>query len=60
MIAPKLPNLPVCFQIIAVKKATFMAKLSLTIVPGKTLNDGKHKVRFAVVHNSQTRRIITD
>ena len=37
-----------------------MATLSLTIVPGKALKDGKHKVRIAVAHNSQTRYILTD
>lgn len=37
-----------------------MATLSLTILPAKALKDGKHKVRIAVAHNSQTRYIITD
>lgn len=37
-----------------------MATLSLTIVPGKALKDGKHKVRIAVAHRSQTRYIVTD
>ena len=37
-----------------------MATLSLTVVPGKALKDGRHKVRIAVAHNSQTRYIITD
>ena len=37
-----------------------MATLSLTVVPGKALKDGKHKVRIAVAHNSQTRYILTD
>lgn len=29
-------------------------------MPGKALKDGKHKVRIAVAHNSQTRYILTD
>lgn len=37
-----------------------MATLSLTVVPGKALKDGKHKVRIALAHNSQTRYILTD
>ncbi len=37
-----------------------MPTLTLTVVPGKALKDGKHKVRLAVVHNSQTRYIVTD
>ncbi len=37
-----------------------MATLSLSILPNKALKDGKHKVRIAVAHNSQTRYIITD
>jgi integrase len=37
-----------------------MATLSLTVVPGKALKDGKHKVRISVAHNSQTRYILTD
>lgn len=37
-----------------------MATLSLTVVQGKALKDGRHKVRIAVAHNSQTRYIITD
>lgn len=37
-----------------------MATLSLIVVPGKALKDGKHKVRIAVAHNSQTRYILTD
>ena len=37
-----------------------MATLSLTIVPGKALKDGRHKVRIAVAHRSQTRYILTD
>ena len=37
-----------------------MATLSLTVVPGKALKDGKHKVRIAVAHRSQTRYIVTD
>ena len=37
-----------------------MATLSLTVVPGKALKDGRHKVRIAVAHRSQTRYILTD
>ena len=37
-----------------------MASLSLTVVPGKALKDGRHKVRISVAHNSQTRYIVTD
>ena len=37
-----------------------MATLSLTVVPGKALKDGRHKVRISVAHNSQTRYILTD
>lgn len=37
-----------------------MATLSLTVVPGKALKDGNHKVRIAVAHRSQTRYIVTD
>lgn len=37
-----------------------MATLSLTVVPGKALKDGRHKVRIAVAHRSQTRYIVTD
>lgn len=37
-----------------------MTTLSLTIVPGKALKDGRHKVRIAVAHRSQTRYILTD
>lgn len=37
-----------------------MATLSLTILPAKALKSGKHKVRIAVAHNSQTRYILTD
>lgn len=37
-----------------------MAILSLTVVPCKALKDGKHKVRIAVAHRSQTRYILTD
>lgn len=42
------------------KKTTVMATISLAVVPGKALKDGKHKVRVAVAHNSQTRYIVTD
>lgn len=37
-----------------------MAHLSLVIVPAKVLTSGKHKVRIAVSHNSETRYIATD
>ena len=37
-----------------------MAILSAVIVPAKVLRDGRHKVRIAVAHNSQTRYILTD
>lgn len=37
-----------------------MAILSLTVVPCKALKDGRHKVRIAVAHRSQTRYILTD
>lgn len=37
-----------------------MATLSLTVVPGKALKDGRHKVRISVAHNSQTRYILAD
>lgn len=37
-----------------------MAQLSLVIVPAKVLTSGKHKIRIAVSHNSETRYIITD
>lgn len=37
-----------------------MPTLSLTVLPAKTLKDGKNKVRIAVAHNSQTRYIVTD
>ena len=37
-----------------------MATLSLTILPAKALKGGRHKVRIAVAHNSQTRYIVTD
>lgn len=37
-----------------------MANLTLTILPAKALRGGRHKVRVAVAHNSQTRYILTD
>ena len=37
-----------------------MATLSLTVLPAKALKGGRHKVRIAVAHNSQTRYILTD
>ena len=37
-----------------------MATLSLTVVPAKALKDGRHKVRIAVAHRTQTRYIVTD
>ena len=37
-----------------------MATVSLTVVPGKAMKDGKNKVRIAVAHRSQTRYIVTD
>lgn len=37
-----------------------MATLSLTVVKGKALKDGKNRVRISVAHNSQTRYIPTD
>lgn len=37
-----------------------MAKLTPVILPAKALKDGKHKVRIAIAHNSQTRYIATD
>ncbi|WP_300701037.1 phage integrase SAM-like domain-containing protein [Bacteroides sp.] len=37
-----------------------MANLSLVIVPAKVLIGGKHKIRIALSHNSETRYIITD
>lgn len=37
-----------------------MANLLTVIVPAKKLIDGRHKVRIAVSHNSQTRYIVTD
>lgn len=37
-----------------------MAQLSLVIVPAKVLTSGKHKIRIAVSHNSETRYIVTD
>ena len=42
------------------KKTYIMATLSLTILPAKALKGGRHKVRIAVAHNSQTRYIVTD
>ena len=37
-----------------------MALLSLVIVPAKVKKGGKHNIRIAVAHNSQTRYIVTD
>ena len=37
-----------------------MAKLTPVILPAKVLKDGKHKVRIAIAHNSETRYIVTD
>lgn len=37
-----------------------MATLSAVIVPAKVLKNGRHKVRIAVAHNSQTRYILTN
>ena len=37
-----------------------MASISTVIVPAKVLKGGKHKVRIAIAHNSETRYIITD
>lgn len=37
-----------------------MASISTVIVPAKALKGGKHKVRIAIAHNSETRYIITD
>lgn len=37
-----------------------MANISIVIVPAKVLKGGKHKVRIAIAHNSETRYIITD
>lgn len=37
-----------------------MPSLSLTVVPGKALRDGRNKVRIAVAHNGQTRYLLTD
>lgn len=37
-----------------------MAQLSFVIVPAKALKDGRHKIRIAVAHNSETRYIVTD
>ena len=36
-----------------------MANLSIVIVPTKKLSDGKHRIRIAVAHRSQTRYIST-
>lgn len=37
-----------------------MATLTPVIVPAKALRNGKHKIRIAVAHNSNTRYILTD
>lgn len=37
-----------------------MALLSLVVLPAKVKKGGKHNVRIAVAHNSQTRYIVTD
>lgn len=37
-----------------------MAKLTPVILPAKVLKGGKHKVRIALAHNSETRYIATD
>lgn len=34
-----------------------MANLSIVIVPAKKLSNGRHRVRIAVAHRSQTRYI---
>ena len=36
-----------------------MANLSIVIVPAKKLSNGRHRVRIAVAHRSQTRYIST-
>ncbi|WP_320906276.1 phage integrase SAM-like domain-containing protein [Bacteroides nordii] len=37
-----------------------MATLNVVILPAKALKGGKHKIRIAVAHNSETRYIVTD
>lgn len=37
-----------------------MAKITAVILPAKALKQGKHKVRIAIAHNSETRYIATD
>lgn len=37
-----------------------MASITAVIVPAKVLKDGRHKIRIAVAHNSETRYIVTD
>ena len=37
-----------------------MPTVTLTVVPGKALKDGRNKVRLSIAHNSQTRYIATD
>lgn len=37
-----------------------MASISAVIVPAKALKGGRHKIRIAVAHNSETRYIVTD
>lgn len=36
-----------------------MAKFSVVVLPAKVLRDGKHKIRIAVAHKSETRYILT-
>ena len=37
-----------------------MAQISIVIVPAKVLKGGRHKIRIAISHNSETRYIVTD
>lgn len=37
-----------------------MANITIAIVPAKVLKGGKHKIRIAIAHNSETRYILTD
>lgn len=57
-------NKPFCFsfivwKIVIIKPKNDMANFSIVIVPTKKLSNGRHRIRIAVAHHSQTRYIPT-
>ena len=55
---------PFCFyfivwKIVIYKPKNDMANFSIVVVPTKKLSNGRHRIRIAVAHHSQTRYIST-